>query len=41
MATLQIGAVAPQVMLVKHPTQVFVVVSQTDAVAEQSPFWEH
>ena len=41
LAPLQIGAVAPQVVLVKHPTQVFVVVSQTDAVAEQSAFWEH
>jgi hypothetical protein len=41
LAALQIGAVAPQVVLVKHPTQVLVVVSQTDAVAEQSVFWEH
>jgi hypothetical protein len=41
LAALQIGVAAPQVVLVKHPTQVFVVVSQTDVVAEQSVFWEH
>jgi hypothetical protein len=35
LAPLQIGAVAPQVVLVKHPTQVFVVVSQTGVAPEQ------
>jgi hypothetical protein len=40
-ATEQIGAVAGQVVLVVHPTHVFVLVSQTGAVPEHCVLLVH